>query len=72
MPVMHPLLFITQHNGVRLEEVAGALTAIAGGVVAVSAMAPGGRRGGQVLAGLCLAAAGVLAVVGLHWGHLIH
>jgi hypothetical protein len=30
-----------------------------------------GRRGGQLVAGICLAAAGVLAIIGLHWGHVI-
>jgi hypothetical protein len=68
---MHPILFITQHNGVRLEEVAAALTAIAGGFLFITAITPATRRGGQLLAGLCLAAAGVLAIIGLHWGHLI-
>jgi hypothetical protein len=68
---MHPLLFITKHNGIRLEEVAGALVAIAGGLMFLGATMPMGRRGGQWLAGLALAIAGVLAVIGLHWGHLV-
>jgi hypothetical protein len=67
---MHPTLFITVHNALRLEEAAGALTAIAGAIFLLTAMSPLGRRGGQSLAGLCLVGAGVLAVVGLHWGHL--
>jgi hypothetical protein len=68
---MHPLLFITKHNGIRLEEVAAALVAIAGGLMFLGATMPMGRRGGQWLAGLALAIAGVLAVIGLHWGHLV-
>jgi len=66
---MHPLLAITAHNGLRLEEVAAALVAIAGALMLLGAMMPMGRRGGQWLAGLALALAGVLAVIGLHWGH---
>jgi hypothetical protein len=68
---MQPLLFITKHNGVRLEEVAAALVAIAGGLMFLGSMMPMGRRGSTWLAGLALAVAGVLAVVGLHWGHLV-
>jgi hypothetical protein len=68
---MYSLLFITQHNGVRIEEVAAALIAVAGGVLFLTAVAPASRRAGRLLAGLCLAAAGVLAIVGLHWGHLV-
>jgi hypothetical protein len=65
---MHPLLFLTAHNRIRLEEVAGALVAIAGGVMVLGSMMPMGRRGSQSLSGLALALAGVLAVVALHWG----
>ena len=66
---MYPLLAMTAHNGLRLREVAAALVAIAGAVMLLGAMMPMGRRGGQWLAGLALALAGVLAVIGLHWGH---
>ena len=65
---MHPLLFLTVHNALRLKEVAAALVAIAGGLMFLGAMMPMGRRGGQWLAGLALAIAGVLAVIALHWG----
>jgi len=34
----------------------------------IGSMMPMGRRGGQWLAGLALAAAGVIAVIALHWG----
>ena len=66
---MHPLLFITAHNALRLKEVAAALVAIAGGLMFLGATMPMGRRGGQWLAGLALAIGGVLAVIALHWGH---
>jgi len=65
---MHPLLFLTVHDANRLKELAGALIAVAGGVMLAGAMTPAGRRGSQWLAGLALAVAGVLAVVALHWG----
>ncbi|MGH2971314.1 MAG: hypothetical protein ACRDNM_01010 [Gaiellaceae bacterium] len=66
---MHPLLFLTVHNALRLEEVAGALVAIGGAVMFLGSMAPMGRRGSQWLSGLAFAIAGVLAVIALHWGH---
>jgi hypothetical protein len=66
---MHPLLFLTVHNALRLEEVAGALIAIGGAVMLLGSMAPMGRRGSQWLSGLAFAIAGVLAVIALHWGH---
>ena len=66
---MDPLLAMTVHNGLRLREVAAALVAIAGVLMAFGSMMPLGRRGGTWLAGLALAIAGVLGVIGLHWGH---
>jgi hypothetical protein len=66
---MHPLLGLTVHNALRLEEVAGALIAIGGGVMVLGSMMPMGRRGSQWLSGLAFALAGVLAVIALHWGH---
>lgn len=62
---MHLLaLTIKAHTTIRLEELAGALIAIAG----VAMLAPLGMLGGRRLAGLALAAAGVLWVVARHWG----
>ena len=59
-------LTIKAHTTIRLEELAGALTAIAG----VAIFAPMSLLGGRSLAGIALAAAGVLWVVALHWGTL--
>jgi len=65
---MSSLLAITAHNANRLEEVAAALVAIAGGIMVLGSMTPMGRRGSQWLSGLCFAVSGVLAVIALHWG----
>ena len=56
------------HSTARLEEVAGALAAIAGAALVIGAMAPMGRRVGQILGGLALAAAGVLFVLAVRYG----
>jgi hypothetical protein len=69
VPGMHTILSTyTLHTTIRLKEVAGALVAVGGGFLLLGSMMPMGRRGGQWLAGLALAAAGVIAVVALHWG----
>lgn len=57
-------LTIKLHTAIRLEELAGALIAIAGAAM----LAPMGMIGGRRLAGLALAAAGVLWVIARHWG----
>jgi hypothetical protein len=57
-------LTIKAHTTVRLEELAGLLTAVAGAAM----LAPLGMLGGRRLSGLALAAAGVLWIVALHWG----
>ena len=61
-------LSFTQHTTIRLEEVAGAATAVAGALFFLGSGVPMGRRGGHALGGLLLAAAGVLWVLALHWG----
>jgi drug/metabolite transporter (DMT)-like permease len=61
-------LSFKQHTTIRLEELAGALTAIAGAFIFLGTSVPFGRRGGQALGGLCLAVAGVLWVLAIHWG----
>lgn len=65
---MHLLAFgFKPHGQIRLEEVAAALTAIAGAALFVGATMPLGKRTGQMLGGLCLAVAGVLVVLALHF-----
>jgi drug/metabolite transporter (DMT)-like permease len=61
-------LSIAHHTTLRMMEVAGACTAVAGGILFLTAGVPLGRRGGQALGGLLLAAAGVLWVVAIRWG----
>ena len=62
---MYLLAFtIKAHTAIRLEELAGALIAIAGAAM----LAPMGMLGGRRLSGLALVAAGVLWVVARHWG----
>jgi hypothetical protein len=69
VPGMHSILSTYRlHTTIRLKEVAAALVAVGGGLLLLGAMMPMGRRGGQWFAGLALAAAGVIAVIALHWG----
>ena len=69
MSGMHPFLFVIKlHTTIRLKELAAALIAVAGALMVIGSMMPMGRRGGQWLAGLALAAGGVIAVIALHWG----
>ncbi|MGD0715638.1 MAG: hypothetical protein ABSB24_15845 [Gaiellaceae bacterium] len=57
-----------RHATVRIEEIGFLLGAVAGAVLALSAMTPLGRRGGQLLAGVALAAGSVLLIVAIRWG----
>jgi len=61
-------LSFTKHTSIRLEEVAGLALAIAGVLMFLGTGVPFGRRGGQALGGLLVAAAGVLFILALHWG----
>jgi hypothetical protein len=63
------LLAITRHGGVRIAEIGFLLGAIAGAVLALGAVAPVGRKIGNLLAGVALAAGSVLVIVAVHWGH---
>jgi hypothetical protein len=66
---MHLLaLSFKAHETLRIEEIAGALAAIAGAALFFGAMTPMGRRAGQIIAGLGLAAAGVLFVLAVRYG----
>jgi hypothetical protein len=64
------LLAMTRHQGVRWEEVGFLLGAIGGVLLALGSMMPLARRTGNMLGGLALAAGFVLAIVGVHFGHL--
>ena len=67
------ILFAThfaRHATIRIEELGFLLAAAAGALLMLSSMTPLGRRAGQALAGLALAAGSVLLIVALHWGSL--
>ena len=54
------LLALTQNGGVRIAEVGFLLAAVAGGVLALGAVTPFGKRAGNLLGGLALAAGSAL------------
>jgi hypothetical protein len=62
-------LVIKAHTGIRLAEVGEALGAIGGLILLLGASTPFGRRAGQALGGLALAAGFVLLVIATRWGH---
>jgi hypothetical protein len=62
-------LSIGHHTTLRLMELAGAATAVAGGLFFLSSGSSRRWRGGQSVGGILLAAAGVLWVVAIRWGH---
>jgi hypothetical protein len=64
------LLAMTQHQGVRWEEVGFLLGAIGGVLIALGSTLPMSRRSGSLLGGLALAAGFVLAIIGVHFGKL--
>ena len=56
------------HQTLRIEEVAGALAAVAGAAFFFGGMTPMARRVGQIFGGIALAAAGVLFVLAVRYG----
>ena len=63
------VITIARHTGIRLAELGFLLAAIAGAMLLLGAIVPFGRRAGTGIAGLALAAGGVLLIVATHWGH---
>ncbi|HZS24307.1 MAG TPA: hypothetical protein VFA30_04900 [Gaiellaceae bacterium] len=61
-------LVIKAKSTLRVEEVAGALAAIAGALLFLGGATPFARRFGQILGGLSLAVAGVLFVLAVRYG----
>jgi hypothetical protein len=61
-------LHFNAHRTLRVEEIAGALAAIAGAALFIGAMTPMARRMGQILGGLGLLASGVLFVLAVRYG----
>jgi hypothetical protein len=66
---MHLLaIHFNAHDTLRVEEIAGALAAIAGAALFLGATTPFARRFGQLLGGAALAGAGVLLVLAVRYG----
>ena len=66
---MHLLaLHFNAKDTLRVEEVAGALAALAGVLLFFGAVTPLARRTGQLFGGAALAAAGVLFVLAVRYG----
>ena len=61
-------LSFTRQTTLRLEELAGAALAVGGALQFVGSGLPFGRRGGQALGGIFIAAAGVLFVLAVRYG----
>ena len=61
-------LSFNAHQTLRVEEISGALAAIAGAALLFGAMTPMARRMGQIFGGLALLAAGVLFVLAVRFG----
>jgi hypothetical protein len=61
-------LSFTAKRTLRIEEIAGALAALAGVLLFVGAVTPLARRTGQIFGGLSLAASGVLFVLAVRYG----
>jgi hypothetical protein len=56
------------HQTARLEEIVGALAAIAGAVFFLGGITPMGRRIGLIFGGIALAASGVIFVLAVRYG----
>ena len=61
-------LSFTAKSTLRVEEIAGALAAIAGALLFVGAVTPLALRTGQLFGGLSLAASGVLFLLAVRYG----
>jgi hypothetical protein len=62
------LLRMTVHTSLRVAELGALLIAIGGVAIAFSAVMPMGRKPGNLIGGLALAAGGVLLIVAIHFG----
>jgi Na+/H+ antiporter NhaC len=62
-------LVLKTHTGIRLAEVGEALGAVGGIALLLGGLTPFGRRAGQIVGGLALAAGFVCILVATRWGH---
>lgn len=70
MGLMVPLLALTAHTGARLAEIGFLLIAIAGVWIFFAEVLFGRwTRFRMSVAGILFAAAGVLLIIAVHWGH---
>jgi len=69
MPTMALVLGLTHQTGVRLAEIAFLLLLISGLWLVVGQMGFKIRWGQTIVAGVLLAAAGLILIVAVHWGH---
>ena len=63
------VLAISHQLGIRFAEIGFLLGIVAGAVLALGAVMPFGRKIGNLVGGIALAAGSVLLIVATHWGH---
>jgi hypothetical protein len=60
---------VSAHTGARLAEIGFLLLVIAGVWLAASTIQPRWAHTRTIVAGVAIAASGVLLIVAVHWGH---
>ena len=65
-------LTITKHTGIRLAELGELLGLIGGAALLLGGITPFGKRFGQTIGGLAIAAGFILLIIATHNGHFGH